>query len=68
MDKVQNTDYLKDTKTGIIVNSNQRDYNIARSRVAKQKMKDKKITDLQNELSDMKGDMAKILTLLQKSN
>ena len=67
MDKVQNTDYLKDNQTGNVVNSNQRDYNIARARVSKQKMKDKKITDLQNEISEMKSDMNKILTLLEKS-
>ena len=65
MDKVQNTDYLKDSKTGMVVNTNQRDYNIARSRFAKQQMKDKKIKDLQNEVSSMKDDMAKIIQLLE---
>lgn len=66
MDKVKNTSFLKDGTTGAIVNSNQRDYNVARSRVAKQKMKDKKVTDLQEELVELKKDMANMLTLLKK--
>lgn len=65
MDKVENTDYLKDSQTGVIVNSNQRDYNNARSRFAKQQMKDKKITDLQTEVSELKDGIAKILTLME---
>lgn len=66
MDKVKNTDYLKNSQTGNVVNSNQRDYNIARSRISKQRMKDNKIRKLEDELSTMKASMDKILTLLQK--
>ena len=65
MDKVENTDYLKDRETGVIVNSNQKDYNNARSRFAKQIMKDKKIKNLQDEVSDLKSNLKKILTLLE---
>lgn len=66
MNKVKNTDYLKNRQTGNVVNSNQRDYNIARSRISKQRMKDNKIRKLEDELSAMKASMDKILTLLQK--
>ena len=68
MNKVENSDFLKDTKTGVIVNSNQTDYNHARSRFAKQQSKDKKIVDLQKQVTDLENSIKQILTLLKSKN
>lgn len=67
MNKVENTEYLKDSQTGVIVNTNQRDYNNARARFTKQRSKDQKIISLQSEVVELKNNMAKILTLLENN-
>lgn len=68
MDKVKNTDYLKNSQTGVIINGNQKDYDNARSRYARQQMKDKKIITLQNEVADLKNNLSQILTLLKSKD
>ena len=68
MDKVENSDFMKDSKTGVIVNGNQTEYENARSRYARQQMKDKKIDNLQNEVIDLKKNLSQILTLLKSKN
>lgn len=65
MNKVENTSYLKDPKTGVIINSNEIEYNNARSRRSKQKRDQLKVKTLENELAQMKEDMAILMNMVK---
>jgi len=66
--KIENTNYTKDTKTGVIVNDNNAEYLNARSRRSRQKRDSKKVQDLRNELNEMKSLMAELSQTVKDLN
>ena len=65
--KVENTTYIKDTETGVIINSDNSAYRHARARRSKIKRDQMKITNLENELSNMKKQMIDLIQLVKGS-
>tara|TARA_Y100000022_G_scaffold182455_1_gene175892 strand:+ start:75 stop:296 length:222 start_codon:yes stop_codon:yes gene_type:complete len=60
--------YVKDTDTGIVLNSNVNEIEAARKRKAQRKQQEDDINNLKNEVSDIKNMLNKIIEKLDGSN
>jgi len=68
MKKVENSDFYKNTDTGAIVNSNEREYLNCRARQANRKMKAEQMKNLENELAEMKEQMKALMEKVNGNN
>ena len=59
-----NSDLVRDTSTGAILNINKDEINAARKRKLERKQKEKEFEDLKNEVSDIKNMLTKIIEKL----
>lgn len=60
-DKVENTTYSKNSKTGNIVNNDIAGYNARRRVINKGKKQDNKIANLENEVKDMRAMLQQLI-------
>ena len=60
--------YIKNTKTGVVLNVNKAEIEAARKRKALKKQQEEDINNLKNEVSDIKNMLNKIIEKLDGSN
>ena len=60
--------YIKNTKTGVVLNVNKTEIEAARKRKALKKQQEEDINNLKNEVSDIKNMLGKIIEKLDGSN
>lgn len=60
--------YVKDPKSGVVLNVNQEEINAAKTRRALRKQQEEDINNLKNEVSDIKNMLSKIIEKLDGSN
>ena len=60
--------YVKDPRSGVVLNVNQEEIDAAKTRKALRKQQEEDINNLKNEVSDIKNMLGKIIEKLDGSN